>query len=64
MWVFAIIVFVIGIWNILLPYSAWYLHSGWKYKDSEPTEFALAMYRVGGVVSVIVSVAIWFGFLE
>ena len=52
-----VIVPVIGIIASLVavisPRTAWYLQEGWKYKNVEPSEGALVMVRIGGVVGVI-----------
>lgn len=48
-----IFLIAIGLWHVLAPQSAWYLSKGWYYKDAEPSEAALGMYRIGGVLAVL-----------
>lgn len=50
----------IGIFNIISPYTAWYLQYGWRYKDAEPSDVALTMNRILGGVAIIMAVIIFF----
>ena len=52
--------FVIGIFNIVSPATAWYLEYGWRYKNAEPSGLALGMNRFGGVIAIIVAVIMIF----
>lgn len=52
----AIILIIFGIWNLISPESLWYLNHGWKYKNAEPSEIALAVGRVGGIVALVVAI--------
>ncbi len=36
------------------PYFAWYVRLGWKFKDAEPSDLALNVGRISGIVLVIV----------
>ncbi|REK75000.1 DUF6199 family natural product biosynthesis protein [Paenibacillus paeoniae] len=38
----------------LSPQSAWYMSIGWKIKDAEPSDAALTMHRITGIIGVIV----------
>ena len=59
-WLAALFIGVVGIFNIVSPYSAWYLEYGWRYKNAEPSDIALGLNRVVGVIAVIVAVALLF----
>ena len=48
------LLFVGGI-NTAFPQAAWYLETGWKIKDAEPSDAALMWNRVGGVVALIIA---------
>ena len=50
-----VLLFVGGI-NTAFPQAAWYLETGWKIKDAEPSDAALIWNRVGGVVALIIAV--------
>ncbi|MBQ4110088.1 MAG: hypothetical protein IJC74_04320 [Clostridia bacterium] len=54
------ILIIIGLWNVISPYSSWYLSRGWHYKDAEPSEASLAFTRIGGVIVIIIAVIILF----
>jgi hypothetical protein len=50
-----IIASLVAIWS---PRTSWYLQEGWKYKNVEPSDAALALVRIGGIVFLIVSQSI------
>ncbi len=52
----AILVLLVGLWHLCAPASAWYLEWGWRYKDAEPSDIALTLYRVSGGVILIIGV--------
>lgn len=56
--VVAFLLIVMGIFQLVSPQTAWYLSYGWRYKDAEPSDIALVMERVGGVVAIIVGIII------
>lgn len=47
-----------GIWLALKPRTAWYMAEGWKFKNAEPSDAALGLYRVSGVVIAVIGVLI------
>ncbi|WP_219837592.1 hypothetical protein [Paenibacillus sp. R14(2021)] len=49
---------LLGLFNALFPYPAWYLSVGWRIKDAEPTEAALFTNRAVGVIAAIVGLVI------
>lgn len=44
---------VIGLWGALLPNSVLYLRHGWRYRHLEPSDIALTVTRLGGVLTSI-----------
>ena len=56
----AVIALAVGLLCIISPYTAWYLRDGWRYRDAEPSDFALGVIRGCGVVCVIFAAAIFF----
>lgn len=50
----------IGLFNILAPNAAWQLNYGWRFKNAEPSDAAIEMSRIGGIVAIIVGVLIFF----
>ncbi|MBD7970585.1 DUF6199 family natural product biosynthesis protein [Paenibacillus gallinarum] len=44
---------IVGLVAAISPYSAWYLSVGWKFKDAEPSDLALGVERIVGIVLVI-----------
>ena len=48
-----LVVIVLGIFTAANPEDAWYWSNGWRFKDAEPSDLALAMSRIGGIVMII-----------
>lgn len=58
---FGLIFIAIGIVNIAFPKASWYMKYGWQFKNAEPTEAALIMSRIGGVLAVVIGLIILIG---
>lgn len=52
----AIFLLAVGALNAFSPRTAWYLSRGWQFKDAEPSEAALTLYGLGGVILLIAGV--------
>ena len=52
----AILLLGLGVWYLAAPRSAWWLGWGWRYRDAEPSELALGMYRFGGGVLIFAGI--------
>ena len=46
----------LGAWNFFAPKSAWWLARGWWYKNAEPSELAVGLYRIGGVLLIFIGI--------
>ena len=55
-----LLVIVIGVITVCAPYGAWYLEHGLYYKDAEPSEIALNLIRMGGVLMIVGGVVMLF----
>lgn len=44
----------IGLFCFFAPATAWWLEHGWWVKNGEPTDFALAATKFGGVVAILI----------
>lgn len=47
-----------GLFILMLSRKAWYMRSGWRFKDAEPSELALVVGRVSGAVVVVAASAL------
>lgn len=47
---------LVGIFHTGWPYRAWYLSRGWMYKDAEPSDVASVIFRISGIVAIIMGV--------
>ena len=50
-----VVLIAVGIFNLFFPQTSWYLGYGWRYRNAEPSEAALALNRIGGGVAVAVA---------
>ena len=49
---------VCGLIGIISPYTAWKMSIGWRFRDAEPSELALSMERLGGVIAIALGVIV------
>lgn len=40
----------------VVPWAAWMLAYGWRFKDAEPSDFALAANRILGVTLIVIGI--------
>ena len=43
----------LGAFHTFAPYAAWYLSRGWLYKNAEPSDAALVLARISGVIMMV-----------
>ncbi|MGB8454502.1 MAG: DUF6199 family natural product biosynthesis protein [Anaerocolumna sp.] len=56
MWVFIIVFGIIGIIGTISPRVSWYLSNWWRLENkTEPSDASLVIYRVGGIVFLLVA---------
>ncbi len=61
MWIFIIVFMILGFIGTISPRTSWYLSNWWKFRsDAEPGEASLILYRVGGIILILVSVFLIF----
>ena len=53
-----IILLVVGIVSAVWPDKIWYLNWGWRYKDAEPSDMALTLNRIGGVIAAVIGLVL------
>ena len=51
--ILGLLLIALGLWHALAPHSAWYLSYGWRYKDAEPSDAALMISRISGVLVIL-----------
>ncbi len=51
-----IVIIAIGVLEVACPRLGWHLGYGWRFKNTEPSDAALVMGRVGGVIAILVGV--------
>ena len=52
----AIFLLAVGAWNVFAPRTAWYLSHGWRFRNAEPSDAALTIQIIGGVIVLLVGV--------
>lgn len=53
---FSFIFLIIGIVSVLAPRVSWYLKTGWKFRNTEPSELYLLVHRIVGGILIIIAV--------
>jgi len=49
-----------GLFDAAAPRAAWYLGYGWRFKDAEPSDAALFLGCAGGILTVLIGIALLF----
>ena len=55
-----ILLLAVGVFNLVSPRTAWYLSYGWRFKNAEPSDTALVLSRVGGVIAIVLALVLSF----
>lgn len=55
-----LLLLAIGVFHTASPRTGWYLSYGWRYKDAEPSDAALAAGRLGGVACIVIGIICFF----
>ncbi|MBP1994564.1 DUF6199 family natural product biosynthesis protein [Paenibacillus eucommiae] len=51
-----IVLSLLGLIGIISPKASWYISNWWKFDgDAEPSRVSLLLYRMGGIVFLIIS---------
>jgi hypothetical protein len=50
---FGVLMIIVGLIGVLNPRLTWWLEIGWKLKDAEPSELALILNRVVGIIIIM-----------
>ena len=54
--ILAVVLLALGAFQALSPRTAWTLGYGWRFKDAEPSELALTVNRIVGVLLIFVGI--------
>lgn len=55
-----LLLLVVGVFNAAAPQASWYLEYGWRFRDAEPSELALGVNRIIGIVCIVIAVGMIF----
>lgn len=58
--ILSILIVAVGAWLVWKPKTAWWLARGWMFKNVEPSDLALGIYRGIGIVIVIIGAISFF----
>jgi len=56
----SVLIVCVGVWFTWKPKSIWWLARGWMFKNVEPSDLALGIYRVLGVIIAIIGIISFF----
>ena len=51
---------VLGTFDAIFPKISWLLAYGWRYKNAEPSDIALGLIRVAGIIAIIIGIVMIF----
>ena len=57
---FGLVLLAFGIFYYSDPESAFRFSEGWRYRDLEPSDEGLDLYRLGGLVGIIIGILLLF----
>ena len=55
-----LLLMALGLFHLISPHTAWYLSHGWRFKDAEPSDLALALNRMGGGIALLIGLLLVF----
>ena len=55
-----VVLVLVGIFQFVSPETMWKFNWGWRFKNAEPSELALKMGMLGGALTVILGVILFF----
>ena len=55
-----LLLLLLGVCMAVWPRAFWYLHTGWRFKDAEPSDLALGLNRTVGIILGIVGIILLF----
>lgn len=50
----------LGLWGLISPKSVWYFNFGWRYKNAEPSDLALLVNQIAGVLLILIGLSLLF----
>lgn len=56
----SLLVIAVGIWFICSPKNIWWLSRGWWYKNAEPSDLGLVVYRLVGCALTFIGIISFF----
>jgi len=58
--ILSLIILALGIWFVWSPKSVWWIARGWWFKNAEPSDLALILYRGGGCLLALFGIISFF----
>lgn len=52
--VLGVILLIAGIIDAIWAERIWFFHWGWRYKNAEPSDLAIGVYRIGGIIAAMI----------
>lgn len=56
----AMLMLLIGLFHAITPHTAWLLAYGWRFKHAEPSDLALGLNRIGGILAILIAIIMLF----
>lgn len=58
-----IIIMIMGIFEVASPEDAWRMANRWRFEYAEPSDLALTLTRIGGILSIIYGILLILGII-
>lgn len=50
---YGVLLLIVGIGYTVWSDKVWFLNWGWRYKNAEPSDLSIGLYKVGGIAAII-----------
>ena len=55
-----VVLVLVGVFQFVSPETMWKFNWGWRFKNAEPSDLALTMGMLGGVLTIVLGIVVFF----
>ncbi len=56
-----VVLVLLGVFQFVSPETMWKFNWGWRFKNAEPSDFALKMGMLSGALTIVLGIIVFFG---